>query len=184
GVAYPLIRLALGERWTFAAVLLPLLCAQMMWYPIHALNLNLLQITGRSGVFLKLEIYKKIAGIAILCITVPFGIIAMCCGGIVTSLVALCINTGATGRLLGMGLRRQLRDIFPSLLYTLSMWVVIKGVIFLITDDIISLIVGITVGVIWYLALARLTDSTDLRTLIYIARHRTLPPADAQPDKK
>ncbi|MDE5877787.1 MAG: lipopolysaccharide biosynthesis protein [Muribaculaceae bacterium] len=184
GVAHPLIRVTLGERWTFAAVLLPLLCAQMMWYPIHALNLNLLQVTGRSGVFLKLEIYKKIAGVAILCATVPFGIIAMCCGGIVTSLVALCINTGATGRLLGMGLRRQLKDIFPALLYTVSMWAVITGVTYMISNDVVSLVTGIVVGVIWYLALARLTGSTDLRTLIYIVRHRTLPPGDAQPDKK
>lgn len=184
GVARPLIHVSLGEQWTFAAVLLSLLCAQMMWYPIHALNLNLLQVTGRSGVFLKLEIYKKIAGVAILCVTVPFGIIAMCCGGIATSLVALCINTGATGRLVGMGLRQQLKDILPSLLYTISMWVVISCVIHLIANDVVALIVGIATGVLWYLALARVTGSSDLRTLIYIARHRTLPPADAQPDKK
>ena len=50
----------------------------MMWYPIHAINLNLLQVKGRSNLFLKLEIVKKILGIIVLCITIPMGLIAMC----------------------------------------------------------------------------------------------------------
>ena len=39
-----------------------ILCFNMMWYPIHAINLNLLQVKGRSDLFLKLEVYKKIIG--------------------------------------------------------------------------------------------------------------------------
>lgn len=58
-VAKPLVLLLLKEQWLFAATLLQIICFSMMWYPIHAINLNLLQVKGRSDLFLKLEIIKK-----------------------------------------------------------------------------------------------------------------------------
>lgn len=75
----------------------------MMWYPIHAINLNLLQVKGRSDLFLRLEIIKKILGVTVLCITAPFGLIVMCYGSILNSLVALVINTYYTGKLINVG---------------------------------------------------------------------------------
>ena len=61
-VAKPLILILLKEQWLFTASLLSIICFQMMWYPVHAINLNLLKVKGRSDLFLKLEIYKKIIG--------------------------------------------------------------------------------------------------------------------------
>ena len=60
GTAYPLVELLLGEKWHFAATLIIPLSFTMMWWPIHAINLNLLQVKGRSDLFLKLEIIEKI----------------------------------------------------------------------------------------------------------------------------
>ena len=64
-----------------------------MWYTIHAINLNLLQVEGRSDLFLKLEIYKKLLGVVVLCVTIPMGLVAMCWGAVVSSLLALVLNT-------------------------------------------------------------------------------------------
>ena len=86
-----------------------------MWYPIHAINLNLLQAKGRSDLFLKLEIYKKIVGIIILCITIPMGLIAMCIGSFITSMISLIINTYYTGKLIGVGYFQQMRDLMPTI---------------------------------------------------------------------
>ncbi|MDQ9823528.1 lipopolysaccharide biosynthesis protein, partial [Acinetobacter sp. 163] len=72
--ADPLIRIVLTDRWEGAIYLLQILCFALMWYPVHAINLNLLQVKGRSDYFLKLEIIKKILGISILCITIPLGL--------------------------------------------------------------------------------------------------------------
>ncbi len=58
-VSFPFIRIVLGEKWIFCAVLLQIICFSMMWYPIHAINLNLLQVQGRSDLFLRLEIIKE-----------------------------------------------------------------------------------------------------------------------------
>ena len=89
-----------------------------MWYPIHAINLNLLQVEGRSDLFLKLEIYKKLLGVVVLCVTIPMGLVAMCWGAVVSSLLALVLNTYYTNKLIRVGLIKQLIDLSPALLYS------------------------------------------------------------------
>ncbi|MDE6085216.1 MAG: lipopolysaccharide biosynthesis protein, partial [Muribaculaceae bacterium] len=79
----PVILAFLTEKWSFSATLLIPLCFSSMWYPIHSINLNLLQVKGRSDLFLRLEIMKKIIGVTILCITIPFGLLTMCWGAVV-----------------------------------------------------------------------------------------------------
>ena len=102
-VADPLIRLVLTDKWEGCIYLLQIVCFSMMWYPIHAINLNLLQVKGRSDFFLKLEIIKKIQGVTILCVTIPMGIVVMCYGQIVGSLLSLVYNTYYTKKLIGYG---------------------------------------------------------------------------------
>ena len=89
-VARPFIRVAIGEQWEFCAVLLQIICFSMMWYPIHAINLNLLQVKGRSDLFLRLEIIKKILGISVLCVTAPFGLVCMCYGQCMICCLRFC----------------------------------------------------------------------------------------------
>lgn len=76
-VAKPLVVILIGRE--FSSVLLIPISLQLMWYPIHAINLNLLQVKGRSELFLRLEIIKKILGVTVLCLSIPFRIIFMCC---------------------------------------------------------------------------------------------------------
>ena len=171
-VAHPLIILVLKEKWEFSAVLLQILCFSMMWYPIHAINLNLLQVKGRSDLFLKLEILKKCIGVAILCVTIPMGLKVMCWGMVASSLIALVINTHYTGLLINVGFLRQIRDLMPSLLYSMSMGAVVWLTCTNISDDLISVICGIGVGVFFYFAIARLTHSADLKELVLLVKRK------------
>ena len=124
-VAEPLVLTLLKEEWLFTATLLSIICFSMMWYPIHSININLLQVKGRSDLFLKLEIYKKIVGVCILCITIPMGLIAMCIGSLFSSMIALIINTYYTGKLIGVGFIRQMRDLFPIFILSVSMGIIV-----------------------------------------------------------
>lgn len=171
-LATPFVLTILNPTWAYAATLLSILCFAMMWYPIHAVNLNLLQVKGRSDLFLRLEIYKKIIGIAILCITIPMGLTAMCVGLIVSSLLALVINTHYTGRLIHVGFLRQMRDLTPTLLYTLSMWAIVTILITYITPTWLQLLAGTIAGATYYLLITTLTRSRDLRELIAILHRR------------
>lgn len=112
-IAQPLLTSILGEQWQFAASLLSVLCLGYMLHPVHAINLNLLQVMGRSDLFLKLEVIKKIIGIIILFLTIPFGVLAMCFGFTITSYIALICNTYYTAKLTNISQLQQFKDLFP-----------------------------------------------------------------------
>lgn len=172
GVARPLVVVILKEQWAFAGILLQILCFSMMWYPIHAINLNLLQVKGRSDLFLKLEIYKKIIGVVIIAATIPLGIIAMCYGAIASSLIALVINTYYTGKLIQVGFLRQMQDLTPTMLYSFSTFIVALLTVRFIQSQLLSLLAGITAGLIYFLIVTSITRSSDLREVIALIRHK------------
>lgn len=144
----------------------------MMWYPIHSINLNLLQVKGRSDLFLKLEIVKKCVGIVILCGTIPLGLVAMCWGTVLSSLISLIINTHYTGKLIQVGFLKQMKDLTPSLLYSFSMGAIVLGAIQFVKGDALQLTIGIILGIIYFIAITSVTRSKDRRELISFIKSR------------
>lgn len=170
----PLILMLLNKQWAFTVTLLQIICFSMMWYPIHSINLNLLQVKGRSDLFLKLEIYKKILGVTVMCITIPFGLVAMCIGMVFNSVVALTINTYYTGRLIDVGFIKQMRDLAPTLLLSISMSVIVYACVELVpVANILRLIIGVIVGVIYYLSVAKVFRFKELAELTSLIRHKS-----------
>lgn len=117
-IAKPLIEILLGQEWQGTAELVSIITMALVLYPIHAINLNMLQVKGRSDLFLKLEIIKKITITLILVVTVPMGIKAMCIGMVVSSYLALFINTYYTGKLSSLTAYKQLIALLPIALIT------------------------------------------------------------------
>lgn len=146
GIASPLVDIIIGSKWTFAASLITPLCFSMMWYPIHAINLNLLQVKGRSDIFLKIEVIKKIIGISILMISIPFGLTIMCWLRILTALISLAINTYYTGILIDWGFWEQFKSYLKSLVLSILLFVIIIVSISFFTDQFVKLSVGILSG--------------------------------------
>lgn len=172
-VARPLILILLKEQWLFTVILLQILCFSMMWYPVHAINLNLLQVKGRADLFLRLEIIKKVIGISILCITIPMGLVPMCVGGVFSSLMALVINTYYTGRLIHVGFVRQIRDLTPTLLLSISMGGVVYTFLhYLIGGALVQLICGVCVGVVYYFALASCFQFREWKELMNLLHRK------------
>jgi O-antigen/teichoic acid export membrane protein len=172
-VAKPTILFFLKEQWLFTATLLQILCFSMMWYPIHAINLNLLQVKGRSDLFLKLEIWKKILGVVVLCATLPFGLIAMCFGGIASSLIALVINTYYTGKLINVGFFKQMRDLMPTLILSLAVGAIVYVTINTLNiSPIIQLIIGVIEGIVIYIVAAKIFKFSEFKELIDIIKNR------------
>lgn len=172
-VSKPLVLTLLKEEWLFTARLLSIICFSMMWYPIHSINLNLLQVKGRSDLFLKLEIYKKIIGIIILCITIPMGLIAMCIGSFFSSMIALIINTYYTGKLIKVGFIQQMLDLFPILILSISMGVVVYWTInSLSLLPALQLTIGIFIGVIYYILIAVIFGFGEFNELLNILKRK------------
>ena len=113
-VAEPLIYCMIGPQWHEAATYLPLICISMAFYPLHAINLNMLQVLGRSDIFLYLEIIKKVIGLVPICIGIFVDIYWMLVASILTGFVSLYLNSWYTDKALGYTFWKQLRDIAPS----------------------------------------------------------------------
>ena len=165
-VAHPLTLVAIGKKWEFSAYLLQILCFSLMWNPVTVLNLNLLQIKGRSDLFLRLEIIKKIMSTSILFISIPQGIVAMCYFQILATLIALIINTYYTGKLINVGYFKQMRDIAPTLILSLSMFVVVFTSIHFISNIYIQLVSGIILGIAVYLGGAYIFKYPELKEVL------------------
>lgn len=128
-VAKPLVLIILTEKWVGCVEIIQILSISFMWYPVHILNLNVLQIAGRSDLFLKIEFIKKIIGLVLLFATIPFGIILMCWGRVMYCFIELFINMYYTNRIIGSTYFQQLRQQIPMFLSALimgglSLWII------------------------------------------------------------
>lgn len=112
--AGPLIYCLIGPQWHQAASFLPFICALMSLYPLQAINLNMLQIQGRSDLFLVLEIIKKIIAVGPICLGIFVGIYWMLIGTIASGIISYFLNSHYSGRELGYSSWQQIRDIAPS----------------------------------------------------------------------
>lgn len=113
-IAKPMVLVLIGEKWLPCVVFLQLICFSMMLYPLHALNLNMLEVQGRSDLFLKLEIIKKVIAIGPICLGIFYSIYAMVIASVFVGFISYYLNAYYSGPFLHYGIRHQVRDIQPS----------------------------------------------------------------------
>lgn len=171
-LARPLVITMITAKWEGCIILLQIICFSMMWYPIHAINLNLLQVKGRSDLFLRLEIIKKITGLSILCISLPMGLVAFCCGNILSSMISLVINTYYTGKLIHVGYWKQMKDLLPIFSLSFVIWLAIHAVNYFISNMILQIIVGGLLGFVLYIGIAYLMKFSELDDVKYLLNRK------------
>ncbi len=151
-VSEPFIYCLIGPKWHEASTYLPLICLSMSLYPLHAINLNMLKVQGRSDIYLYLEIIKKIISVGPLCLGIFFSIYWMLAGSFVTGVIAFFLNSYYTGKKLHYSSFMQIKDILPSYCIggivalavfffkylPLSYWLILP----------IQIVVGISVGIL------------------------------------
>ena len=113
-ISEPLLYCLIGPKWHEAATYLPLICVVGSTYPLHAINLNMLQVQGRSDLFLGLEIIKKIIATGPLLIGAFVGIFPMLWASVIVNIIAYFLNSYYTGKLLGYSSWMQIKDVVPS----------------------------------------------------------------------
>lgn len=159
-LAKPLILLLLTSKWTGAIIFLQVFVFAIMFDPICRLNLNLLQVKGRSDLFLRLEVFKKIIAVLILFAAIPFGVLAICISKVIYTQIAVAANTYYTGKYFGLGYWQQWKDFLPYIGYSLISCIPALGLVIWCPWNIINLIGGIIISTIIYLFfLIRTKDS-------------------------
>lgn len=168
-VAKPLILLLIGEKWQPAVSFLQIICFAGMLYPLHAINLNILQVKGRSDLFLKLEIIKKVIAVIPIAIGIFYGIEFMLWGSVCTSFVAFFLNSYYSADLIDYPTFRQIKDVLPTFLVSLIVAGCMWGLSFLPLSYYIILPLQLIVGlVLAYLIYERikLPEYMEIRGMI------------------
>lgn len=171
-VADSLIISLLGEKWIGCILFIQLICFAKVLYPIHAINLNLLAVKGRSDLFLRLEFIKKGIITIVLMFTIPFGITCMVAGTIFTSLCCLVVNTFYTGRMISCGLGVQVRDLLPSFVLSLVMFGVIRLMHIFIENNLVHLALSIIVGGLVYVGVSYILKMSELKYIIDLIKKK------------
>jgi O-antigen/teichoic acid export membrane protein len=117
----PVILYVLGEKWLPSVPFLQLVCISGMLLHLHAINLNVLKVLGRSDLFLKLEIIKKINITIAVIIGLQYGIYGLLISQVISSYVALFINSYYTVKFLDYSYREQGADVLKVLLLSVPM---------------------------------------------------------------
>lgn len=169
----PLFRFLMTEKWLPAVPYFQILCLGGIMYPLHAYNLNILNVKGRSDLFLKLEIVKKVFVTVGLIVALPFGIYGLLWMQFVLTIVFFFINTSFSGKLINYPVLDQVKDI----LAILGLAGLIGIMVFLVdmqlprssNFDLIRLVLGTVLGLGGYITVSFLTGFSpfaDFRELI------------------
>jgi teichuronic acid exporter len=168
-LAEPLFRFLFTERWLPAVPYFQILCFNGILFPIHSYNLQILNVKGRSDLFLKLEIMKKILGFIVLIISFQFGIYGLLYGSVISSVLCFFINTHYSGKFLNYSAWEQTKDLLPSIILSL----IVGGVVYYIDNlslsislnDFIRLLIGSLIGIILFLTSAFLFQMSSFLEL-------------------
>lgn len=149
-VAEPLISLILTDKWLPCVPFLRIFCITYMFRPLHTANLNAIKAMGKSDLFLKLEIEKKVVGMILLFSTMWFGVMAMAYSMLVSSIFSQLINAGPNKKLLDYGYLAQIKDMLPSIFLSLVMGVCIYPIKFIPVNNFVILMVQVILGAAIY----------------------------------
>lgn len=170
GVASPLVELLLTDKWLPCVPYLQIYCISLAFYPVHSCNLQAINAMGRSDIFLKLEIIKKSYGLVALIIAVVFfdTPIAIAMTGVVTVVISCYVNAYPNKKLIEYSYVEQVKDICPSLICSILMYVCVSSVGYLGWAAVYTLMLQIIVGVVSYILLSLVFKLEPFKMLISV----------------
>lgn len=169
-LSFPIVEILIGHKWQFAAVLLIPLSFSFMFYPVHAVNMNILQVKGLSNLYLQSELIKKVISIAFLVGTIPFGIVVMCYSRIVSSVLTLLVNMFYTSRQVEISLFTLIKDLIPILTLSLSMFVVVWFTSKMVDNIYLQLPIGLLIGGLVYAGSAYIFKIKELSYIFVLSK--------------
>ena len=161
-----IVGLILSEKWLPSVPYMQIFCITYMFWPIHTANLNAIKAVGRSDLFLKLEIQKKVIGMIALALTVFVSVKAMALSLLVTTFISQIINAAPNKVLLNYSYIEQLKDIIPAIGLAFFMGVVVYTIPNIGLSYFVTLVIQIFVGVLFYIGGSKLFHLDSLEYLL------------------
>ena len=169
-VAKPLTILLLKEKWLPAVPFIQFCCFTYAFWPIHTANLQAIKAVGRSDIFLGLEVIKKVIGIIVLIVTIPFGLYIMMIGKCFTAVLSSFINAYPNKKLLNYSYFEQVRDIIPNFVLSIFMCAVVLLVNFLNINLVLTIFIQFVLGCLVYFLGAKIFKFDSAEYILRVFR--------------
>lgn len=165
-LAEPLFAVLIGDKWSGAIVYMQLLCIVATLYPLHSMNINVLNVKGRSDLVLKIGLLKNASSLCFLFVTLPYGVFWIVIGQVANSILSLIPNTYFTVRLIDYGIKQQVLDIAkPVVAAAVAGGATFFLVNFIHWPDILLLVAGGALGLAVFLVASRILGVEALKML-------------------
>lgn len=164
-VSSSLVTVLLTEKWLPCVPYICVFCISYGLWPIHTANLQAINAIGRSDVYLKLEIIKKVIGIISIFLSVQYGPFIMAISLLVTDLLATVVNAYPNKTLLNYGFFEQIKDMCPSFFLAVLMGVIIYPIRFVFNNEILTILLQMITGGLIYFLFAKITKQKALMFL-------------------
>lgn len=155
-VAKPLTIILLTEKWLPCVPFMQFCCFVYAFWPIHTANLQAISALGRSDIYLKLEIQKKVIGIALIAITIPLGIYPMMVGRCISTVISSFLNARPNKELFEYSFKEQIKDVIPAFILSIVMAIIVSSINLLNWNVWITFSIQIIIGIIVYVSGAKI----------------------------
>ena len=165
-----LVSLVLTDKWLPCVPFLRIFCITYAFWPIHTANLNAIKAMGRSDLFLKLEIAKKIVGVIALLSTMWISPLAMAYSLLVVSILSQIINSWPNKKLMNYSYLEQLKDMLPQICLSLGMGTIVYAIQFIGLNNLLTLVLQIVVGGTLYVLCSKLFHIDSFEYIINMVK--------------
>lgn len=154
-LAQPLVSVLLTDKWLDCVVYIKIFALTSFLLPANNINLNLLQVYGRSDYVLYAECIKKSIGISLVFILVPYGPTILAIGSSMFNVFAYIVNLSFAKRISGLKIKVQIKDIFPIILSAIFMYIVVYLFINCINNNILKIVFGLLGGSVFFIIITK-----------------------------
>ena len=166
------VRVLLTEKWMPASIYIKIFCVTYMFNIIQNGNLQTIRAIGRSDIILKLEIIKKSLYFVVILTAVSFAKSPehLALATVVNTGIATVVNTAPNRKLIGYRYRDQIADLFPNLLISVAMGVLVYGMNGMQMGPVLKLLFQCFAGAVTYILLSILTRNESFYHLLHLCK--------------
>jgi len=169
----PFIVIVFTEKWLPCLVMMQLYCFARMFTPLSALNISVLNASGRSDLFMWMDLSKAPLILGALAITIPISVEAIVWGNTIVTVICFFINSYLPGRLFGYGALAQLWDWRHIILSVLLMCGVVYLFCLMVENDWLQLFCGGAIGLLSYAVFCHIFKVIDYKSLYLMIKNRS-----------
>ena len=169
-VAEPLVEILLTSKWLPCVFYMQILSLSFILMPIEVNNLQAIKALGRSDIALKLEIIKRILGVLLLIVSIPFGVKAIAISMLIGSIVNAIIDAFPNKKLLNYNFSQQIMDFCPSLILSIIMFLCVFPISVLKINGFLMLLTQILVGIIVYVVFSIISKNENFYYILNLIK--------------